>query len=42
MPKKRDFDQNLARVVVFSVPVLYICLSVIDSVGISTLVHFRR
>ena len=35
MPKKRDFDQNLARVVVFPVPVLHIFLSVIDSAGIS-------
>ena len=35
MQQKRDFDQNLARVVVFSVPVLHIFLSVIDSAGIS-------
>ena len=33
--QKQDFDQNLARVVVFSVPVLHIFLSVIDSAGIS-------
>ena len=35
MQQKLDFDQNLARVVVFSVPVLHIFLSVINSVGIS-------
>ena len=33
--QKQDFDQNLARVVVFPVPVLHIFLSVIDSAGIS-------
>ena len=34
MQQKRDLDQHLARVVVFSVPVLHIFLSVIDTVGI--------
>ena len=39
--KKRDFDQNLARVVVFPVPVLHIFLSVIDSAGISIKPYHR-
>ena len=41
VPKKRDFDQNLVRIVVFSVPVLHIFL-LVTFIGNRIFVHIKQ